>query len=322
MNALQQLKINVLNGYQLSKQDALSLYDAPLAELCTAANELREHFCGNAFDLCTIINGRSGRCSENCKYCAQSAHYSTAIEEYPLLAEERIVEEGLYNQHKGVHRYSIVTSGRTLSTAELLQLCDYYRTLRSNCTISLCASHGLLSLEQFKELKAAGVTRYHNNLETSRRYFPEICTTHTYDDKITTIKSAIAAGMEVCSGGIMGLGETREDRIDMALDLRSLGIRSIPVNILNPINGTPLANLAQLTSEEVERIVAIYRFLLPKAAIRLAGGRGLLPDKGKAVFASGANAAISGDMLTTAGISISDDLKMVRELGFEAKLYG
>lgn len=321
MNDLQQLKSAVLTGYQMTKQEALSLYDAPLAELCFAANELREHFRGSTFDLCTIINGKSGRCSENCKYCAQSVHYCTDIEEYPLLDEDSILKEALYNQNKGVHRYSIVSSGRTLSDVELTLICEHYRALRNNCTISLCASHGLLSLEQFKQLKAAGVTRYHNNLETSRRYFPEICTTHTYDDKITTIKNALAAGLEVCSGGIMGLGETWEDRIDMALDLRSLGIKSIPVNILNPIKGTPLATLPKLTSEDVQRIVATYRFILPTVTIRLAGGRGLLPDKGKAVFQSGANAAISGDMLTTSGISISDDLAMLNELGFEAKIH-
>lgn len=318
---LQQFYSAVLSGHQVTKQEALSLYDAPLTELCQAADELRQHFRGNAFDLCTIVNGKSGRCSENCKYCAQSVHYNTDVEEYPLMDEETILKEALYNQNKGVHRYSIVTSGRTLSDDELTQICEHYRALRNNCTISLCASHGLLSLEQFRELKAAGVSRYHNNLETSRRFFPQICTTHTYDDKITTIKNALAAGLEVCSGGIMGLGETLEDRIDMALDLRTLGIISIPVNILNPIPGTPLASLPKLTAEEVRRIVAIYRFLLPSAAIRLAGGRGLLPDKGRAVFQSGANAAISGDMLTTAGISISDDLAMLQELGFEAKMH-
>ncbi|MBP2664199.1 MAG: biotin synthase, partial [Firmicutes bacterium] len=175
--------------------------------------------------------------------------------------------------------------------------------------------------EQLQQLKAAGVARYHNNLETSRRYFPHICTTHTYDDKIATIKNALAAGLEVCSGGVMGLGETIEDRIAMALDLRSLGVKSIPVNVLNPIKGTPLGNTPKLTADEVARIVAVYRFILPDAAIRLAGGRGLLADKGKAVFQSGASAAISGDMLTTAGISISNDMALLKDLGFEVKFH-
>lgn len=319
MNFIQQLTSAITDGYQVTKEDALLFYSAPLEELCTAANELRKHFCGNAFDLCTIINGKSGRCSENCKYCAQSSYYRTEIEEYPLLDNESILKEAVYNQNKGVLRYSIVTSGRNLSDAEMVLICERYRTLRDNCTISLCASHGLLSLEQFQQLKAAGVARYHNNLETSRRYFPHICTTHTYDDKIKTIKNALAAGLEVCSGGIIGLGETVEDRLDMALDLRNLGVKSIPVNILNPIKGTPLENSPKLTADEVRRIVAVYRFILPDAALRLAGGRGLLPDKGRAIFQSGANAAISGDMLTTDGISISDDLTILKDLGFEAK---
>ncbi|SDF13744.1 biotin synthase BioB [Sporomusa acidovorans] len=321
MSIIQQLKLAVTHGYQVTREEALSLYSAPLEQLCTAADELRQHFCGNAFDLCTIINGKSGRCSENCKYCAQSSHYCTEIEEYALLDSECIVKEARYNESKGVLRYSIVTSGRNLSNAELDIICESYRALRDSCTILLCASHGLLSFEQFQQLKAAGVRRYHNNLETSRRFFPQICTTHTYDDKLRTIKNALAAGLEVCSGGIMGLGETAEDRIDMALDLRSLGIKSVPVNLLNPIKGTPLENAVRITGEEVRRITATYRFILPDANIRLAGGRGLLADKGRAVFQSGANAAISGDMLTTAGISISDDINILKELGFEAKLY-
>ena len=321
MNLIQHLKFDVINNYQVTKEDALSLYSAPLKELCATANELREHFCGNAFDICTISNGKSGRCSENCKYCAQSVHYCTEIQEYPLMDSESLLKAAVYNKNSGVLRYSIVTSGRNLSVAELDMICERYRTLRDNCTISLCASHGLLSFEQFQQLKAAGVARYHNNLETSRRYFPHICTTHTYDDKIATIKNALAAGLEVCSGGIMGLGETIEDRIDMAFDLRSLGVKSIPVNVLNPIKGTPLGNSPKLTADEVARIVAVFRFILPDAAIRLAGGRGLLADKGKAVFQSGANAAISGDMLTTAGISIGNDMALLKDLGFEVKFH-
>ncbi|HWR38441.1 MAG TPA: biotin synthase BioB [Patescibacteria group bacterium] len=319
MNLTEQLKSAVIEGYTLNRNDALALHRAPLEELCAAADEIRMHFCSNAFDLCTIINGKSGRCSENCKYCAQSASYQTKIEEYPLLDSVEIQQEAHSNENQGVLRFSIVTSGRTLSDAELDTLCEIYRNLRNGCHMTLCASHGLLSLEQFRKLKEAGVTRYHNNLETSRRYFANICTTHTYDDKIITINNALAAGLEVCSGGIMGLGETAEDRIDMAFDLKALGIRSIPVNILNPIPGTALEKALPLTANEVRRVIAIYRFILPDAAIRLAGGRGLLPDKGRAAFQSGANAAISGDMLTTAGISIATDLSLLQELQFEVK---
>lgn len=320
MNFVQTLQTKVLNGHETTKEDLLKLEKASLEELCLAADELRKHFCENSFDICTIINGKSGQCSENCKYCAQSAHYKTTVEEYPLLPNSRIVADAIHNQKGGILRYSVVTSGRNLSDDEVNEICESYHTIKENCDISLCASHGLLTLEQFKKLKAVGVSRYHNNLETSRKNFPNVCTTHTYDDKITAIKNAQKAGLEVCSGGIMGLGETMEDRIDMVLDIRALGITSVPVNILNPIQGTPYENHPVLTQDEVRRIVAIFRFIIPGGAIRLAGGRGLLADKGKAAFQSGANAAISGDMLTTSGINIARDMELLQDLGFEVKM--
>ena len=191
--------------------------------------------------------------------------------------------------------------------------------MRRETGISPCASLGLLSREEFTLLKEAGLERVHNNLETSRRYFPEVCSTHTYDDKLQAIRNAQAAGLEVCSGGILGMGETVEDRVDMALELRRLGIRSVPLNLLNPIPGTPFAGRRPLPAEEMRKSAALFRWILPRAEIRLAGGRGLLPDKGRACFASGANAAITGDMLTTAGITVETDRKMLREMGFEVK---
>ena len=312
-------QITKLDSYQITKEDALRLVDEDLEELCESADELRRHFCGDSFDLCTIINGKSGKCSENCKYCAQSSFYKTAVEEYPLLESTNIQKDAIYNHEKGILRYSIVTSGKCLSDDELDKICESYSSIGKNCSVSLCASHGLLTLEQFKKLKASGVNRYHNNLETSRRNFPNICTTHTYDDKIAAIKNAQKAGLDVCSGGIMGLGETMEDRIDMVMDIQALGIKSVPVNILNPIEGTPYEHLPVLTVDEVRRIVSIFRFIMPSGAIRLAGGRGLLHDKGRSVFMSGANAAISGDMLTTSGISIDEDMSILKELGFEVR---
>ena len=224
------------------------------------------------------------------------------------------------NHEQGVLRYSIVTSGKRLSDEEVDELCDVVRTIKAQVGISVCVSFGLLNERQFKKLKDSGVTRVHNNLETSRRNFPNICTTHTFEEKVQSIRAAQAAGLSVCSGGIMGLGETMEDRIDMAFTLRELGIRSVPINMLNPIPGTPFGNREKLTAEEMRRIVAVYRFILPVASIRLAGGRGLLPDKGKSCFTSGANAAISGDMLTTAGITTKTDMELLDELGYEAKL--
>ena len=196
-------------------------------------------------------------------------------------------------------------------------MCAVIRQIRQESKISVCVSFGLLTEAQFRRLRAAGASRVHNNLETSRRNFPNICTTHTFDEKVAAIRAAQDAGLSVCSGGILGLGETVEDRIDMAFDLKELGVKSVPVNILNPIAGTPLESNERLTVEEVRRIVAVYRFILPDASIRLAGGRGLLGDKGKSCFRSGANAAISGDMLTTAGITVQTDLELLKELGYQ-----
>ena len=199
-------------------------------------------------------------------------------------------------------------------------LCEAIRRIRTEVGISVCVSVGLLDEAQYRKLRAAGAERAHNNLETSQNNFPNICTTHTFADKITAIRAAQAAGLTVCSGGIMGLGETVGDRIDMALTLRELGVKSVPINVLNPIPGTPLAQSKTLSEDELLRIVAVYRFLLPDASIRLAGGRGLLADKGRSCFCSGANAAISGDMLTTAGITVETDLKLLEELGYEVRL--
>lgn len=313
------LKEKVLDGYTVQHDDVAVLLAADDTALCDAANEIRAHFCGSAFDLCTIVNGKSGKCSENCKYCAQSSFYKTCAEEYPLLSTDELKKQADYNAQKGILRYSVVTSGKRLTKAEVDTLCESYRTMHQTCDILLCASHGLLDEEDFAKLAAVGVVRYHNNLETSRRNFPNICTTHTYDDKIAAIKAAQKAGLAVCSGGIMGLGETMDDRIDMAFDLRALGVHSVPLNILNPIPGTPFEHLPILSEQEMCRIVAIFRFILPDAALRMAGGRGLLADAGKSVFCSGANAAISGDMLTTAGVSIDTDIRMVTALGFEVK---
>lgn len=309
----------ILEGKLITGQEAMELYNQPLEKLCQKADELRRHFCSNGFDICTIINGKSGMCSENCRFCAQSAYNHTNAAEYPLLSAEEIVARAKLNHQQGVLRYSIVTSGKRLSDDEVDKMCEVVRKIREETGISVCISFGLLNEGQYRKLKKAGVARVHNNLETSRRNFPNICTTHTFDDKINAIRAAQAAGLSVCSGGIMGLGEAPEDRIDMALTLRELGIKSIPVNMLNPIPGTPMGQNKRLTLEDMRRIVAVYRFILPDASIRLAGGRGLLEDKGKSCFISGANAAISGDMLTTAGITVDTDMMLLKELGYEVR---
>lgn len=320
MEKIEQLKQAVVAGRCVTREEALALYEAPLEVLCQAADEIRQHFCGDGFDMCTIVNGKSGRCSENCRFCAQSAHNHTGAQEYPLLSAEALVQDAKKQAEKGVLRYSIVTSGRRLSDEEVADMCEAVRQIRQETTLEVCVSFGLLEERHFRALKEAGVSRVHNNLETSRRFFKEVCTTHTHDDKIKAIRAAQAAGLSVCSGGIMGLGETVEDRVDMALSLRALGVKSVPVNMLNPIPGTPFADRPLLDVDDMRRIVAVYRFILPDASIRLAGGRGLLTDKGRGCFVSGANAAISGDMLTTAGITVEKDQEMLQELGYSLRL--
>lgn len=240
---------------------------------------------------------------------------------YPLLSPKEILQAAEANAANGILRFSIVTSGKRLSDKEVEQVCDSFRKIQETCSISLCASMGLLTEKQFGMLKSAGVVRYHNNLETSRRFFPEICTTHTYEDKIQAIQDAQAAGLTVCSGGIIGLGETMEDRIDMALTLRELHIRSVPINVLNPIPGTPLEHNTPLKEEVVCRTAALFRFLLPDAILRMAGGRGLMGDQGRRVFQSGANGAITQNMLTTGGVTVHEDKILAEELGFEIRLY-
>lgn len=315
-----ELMKRILNGGEISRAEGLELYKQPLEELTSAADEIRNKCCGNGFDICTIINARSGKCSENCKFCAQSSFYCTGAEVYPILDAEKIVKEAVYNASKGILRFSLVTSGRALSDGDVEKMCGIVRKIRECTNISVCISFGLLNEEQYAKLREAGVTRVHNNIETSERFFPNICTTHSFSDKIAAIKAAQRAGLNVCSGGIMGLGETPEDRIDMAFTLKELGVKSVPINMLNPIPGTPFENNERLTAEDMMRICAIFRFILPKASIRLAGGRGLMPDKGRGCFESGANSAISGDMLTTTGISIDEDFAILSELGYKAAL--
>lgn len=312
---------NILGGGEIAPSEAVAVYDAPVEELSGAANEIRKKYCGDNFDICTIINGKSGKCSENCKYCAQSAYYGTSAREYPLLDADKLIEDARRSADSGILRYSIVTSGRRLSDTEVDRMCEAVSKIKASVDISVCVSFGLLEEEDFAKLKSAGVSRVHNNIETSERYFPFICTTHTFSDKINSIKAAQRAGLDVCSGGIMGLGETKEDRISMAFTLRGLGIKSVPVNMLNPIAGTPFENNVRLTVDDMRRICAVFRFILPRASIRLAGGRGLMEDKGEMCFLSGANAAISGDMLTTSGISVDTDMRLLKKLGYSTGLW-
>ena len=306
----------IISGRRLTKSDHLNpLLEADIEVLSQGADRIRTALCGNRADLCSIVNGRGGRCSENCKFCAQSAHYATDCNTYNFLPLHQIMEDFTRSVGTGVDRYSIVTSGRTMEGQDLEEALASYRAMhKAFPDMILCASHGLMSGEDLKRLKAAGVTMYHTNLETSQEYFPQICTTHTYKDKLQEIQRAKEAGLTVCSGGIFGMGETWQDRINMALELAELEIGSIPLNFLIPIKGTPFADKKRLEEEEIRRIVAIFRYINPTAYIRIAGGRTVLSDGGKILFQSGANAVLTGDMLTTVGNNTAQDKQMHQKL--------
>lgn len=307
----------IIGGRRITRQDDLNMFlTCDLKELCEGADRIREYFIGDKVDLCSIINGRSGRCPEDCKYCAQSAHNQTSCEIYDFLPEEKIVEACKLNESEGVDRFSIVTSGRSLSGEEFEKAVHAYETMHAECRIDLCASMGFLNAEQLHRLHEAGVTSYHHNIETSKRNFPNICTTHAYEQKLETLKLVKKEGMCACSGGIIGMGETWEDRLDMAVSLAELGIDSIPINALMPIEGTPLENQPRLTEDEILRTIAFFRYINPEANIRLAAGRALLTNDGEIAFQSGASATITGNMLTTvACATIRSDKQMLENLG-------
>lgn len=306
----------IIRGRRLNRDEDLGwLLEAELSELQAGAFLLQKHFRGNHIDLCTIVNGRSGRCSENCKYCAQSAYHHTGVEEYPLMSKEELFRHAKANQEGGANRFSIVTSGRALSGKEFETVLEAYKEMNDTLSIHLCASHGILTEEQLQKLYEAGVRQYHHNIETSKRYFPEICTSHTYDDRIKTIKLAQKAGLNVCSGGIIGMGETWADRIDMAISLSELNIKSIPINSLMAIPGTKLEGMPPLSGDDILRTIALFRFINPEADIRMAAGRKLMPENGATAFKAGASASITGNMLTTSGTTMKDDLEILKKLG-------
>lgn len=300
------------------KNEIPELINMDLDKLINIADKIRQKNCGNRIELCSIINGRSGNCSENCKFCAQSKYHNTNIISYSFVDADTIVKDCIKHYNAGVHRYSIVTSGKALRGRDFDLALLAYKKINSRCPdIGLCASHGLLSYEQLKSLKNSGVTRYHCNIETSEDYFKNICTTHSFQDKINTIRSAQRAGLEICSGGIIGMGETMEDRINMAITLSELNVKSIPINILDPIKNTPLEGVKPLSEEEILRTIAIFRIINPKADIRIAAGRNNLSNNGIKAFFSGSNSTITGDFLTTTGSTISKDKQMFMENGFE-----
>lgn len=317
---LNSLKDRIINeDYKITADEALQLASLSDKEaLYAAADEIRKRCYGDFFDTCSIINARSGRCSEDCKWCAQSAHaHETGCKVYEFVDHNEAVEMAVDNGCRGVNRFSLVTSGRKISDRNLDEAISVYNEISSKSDIKLCASMGLLSKQQLQRLKDAGVGHYHCNIETAPSFFSSLCSTHSIDDKVQTIRWAQEVGLAVCSGGIIGMGESMAQRIEMAMFLRDLGVYSIPVNILMPIKGTKLENQLPLNVEEIFTTFAIFRFVNPKALIRMAGGRKSYKAYQCQAVHTGINASIVGDMLTTTGAKcIEEDTDDFKREGF------
>ena len=315
---LSQLAGKVVAGGRISEAEAVWLTGrgaAEYADLFSASSAIRRRFRGDEVDLCAIVNAKSGACSEDCSYCAQSAGARTGIATYPLMDKNMVMEKALEAAKAGVRRFCIVTSGRKASKGEIGKIGSMIGEIAGTGLLP-CATLGILDEEELSFLKECGLVRYHHNLETSERYFPSICSTHTYRDKLKTVEAAMSAGLSVCSGGIFGIGETQADRVDMAFVLRDLGVDSVPINFLVPVKGTPMGEYAPLEPFEALKIVSLYRFILPDKQIRVCGGRlQALGEFNSLVFKAGADAILTGNYLTTAGRTFSDDLDLIRQNG-------
>ncbi len=310
----------VMDGGAITEEEARALIrtkDEDTMLLLAMADKIRQKFCGSAVDFCAIINARSGHCQEDCKFCAQSGWYHTGAKVYRLLPEEDILAAAKKAKEAGAVRFSLVTSGRNQDNPnEFEEIIDLVRRIRDEVGIEVCCSLGLITDEQAKRLKEAGVTRIHCNIETAPSYFPSICTTHTFADKEAIITAAQRAGIRVCSGGIIGLGESPDQRVEMAFRLRAMHIDSVPLNILNPVPGTPFYTNRRLPPLEVLRTFAMFRFVLPKALIRTAGGREVnLRSLQAYALTGGLNGIMVGGYLTTAGRDPKEDLRMTEDLG-------
>jgi len=313
----------VASGEKLGREHALWIAAAAdFEELLYRAARLRERFCGNVVRLCSIINAKSGACAEDCKFCAQSARYHTSAPVHPMVSRADVTEAAESAAARGADSFGIVTSGESAckNRKDFNAVCEAAGAVAESGRIDPCVSIGSLRPADATRLKAAGVNRIHHNLETSERFYPEVCTTHSHAERVETVKNAKAAGLQVCCGGIFGLGETWEDRVDLALQLRELGVDAVPVNFLNPIPGTPLGGRALLPAREALRIVALYRFILPDREIKVCGGREVvLRDLQSWMFRAGASGTMLGNYLTTRGRSPEDDLQMLADLGLTPK---
>lgn len=308
----------VLRGESLTFDEAVSLCEASgleIFELFLGASRVKEKFVGSTVHLCSIINAKSGRCAENCAFCAQSAHHQTDAPVYPLVDKEKMLESAKLAEKDGSACFGIITSGTTVRGEELERILAALRLIRSETAIHPSCSLGIIDEATAQALKDAGMVTYHHNLETAESFFPYICTTHEYCQDVETIRAVKKAGVKVCSGGIFGLGETAAQRVEMAMTLKELDVDSIPMNFLNPIEGTRLAGAANITAMECLKTIAVYRLLLPDKRITICGGREKnLRDLQSWMFFAGANGTMIGNYLTTAGRSTEVDLQMFSDL--------
>lgn len=309
------LKNIILSGGSISDEQVIALADyAGDPGLREAAKEITKELTSSAFDSCSIINARSGRCGENCKWCAQSSHYNTHCDVYDLVDEDECLRSAKTNKDAGVHRFSLVASGKATRGPVLDKICSMLRRIKDEVGIFTCASLGLLSSDELQKLWDAGVRRYHCNLEAAPGFFSSLCSTHTVDDKIKTILAAKEIGFEICSGGIIGMGENMRQRAELAVALRKVNPVSIPVNILCPIKGTPLENARPLSADEILDTLAIFRFAHPTVQIRFAGGRRhLTAEQQIEAMSIAVNGAIVGDLLTTVGSTIDSDRHLIEK---------
>jgi biotin synthase len=315
---IKQLEEKILRGGTISKEDAFyiaKISGSDIFNLFASANKIRNHFRGNRVELCSIVNAKSGACPEDCSFCAQSSKSKAEIDVYPLVKKEIVIRKAEEAKQSGARRFSVVTSGRKSSGKNLSAIADMISGIRDTGLLP-CASLGLLGKKELKMLKSAGLERYHHNLETSERFFPKICSTHSYSDKLKTIDAVKSIGLSICSGGIFGLGETWQDRIDMAFLLKDLGVDSVPINFLIPIKGTVLEHRGLLHPFEALRILSLYRLILPQKEIRICGGRmQILNEFNSMVFFAGADSLLTGNYLTTTGRSYKDDLRLIELYG-------
>jgi len=314
----------VLDGGQIDREEAMFLFglenSSDIHILLSWGNRIREHFKGNKIHLCSIVNAKAGACSENCSFCSQSAAFQTGSPRYGFVDPEPVADAGEEANRNGVTAVGLVAAWRGLKEGPMLdEVCDRIREMKEQGKARPDASLGLIENQEVADrLKEAGLTCYGHNLESSERFFPEHCTTHTYEDRLRTIGYLKQAGIKICSGGIIGMGETREDRCDLAMSLREIDASVVPVNILNPIEGTPLEKQEPLPPLEILKSIACFRFIMPTKEIMIAGGRTVnLRDLQCMVFQAGASALMVGNYLTTLNQPVEKDLQMLRDLGLD-----